>query len=123
MTFEKYCGIVSRLLERHWGVIDKDVIYKSYSREIGRIAGCITLVDGSYIDFAEEIIFVNRKMTKGRYRYQYLKDVEIFRYDNYPKHPGISFPFHHKHTSTGVIQLEAAPKLIDIIEEALRQLF
>lgn len=62
-------------------------------------------------------------MTKGRYRYRYLKDVEIFRYDNYPKHPGISSPFHHKHTSTGVIQLEAAPKLIDIIEEALRQLF
>lgn len=36
MTFEKYCGIVSRLLERHWGVIDKDVIYKSTKARVER---------------------------------------------------------------------------------------
>jgi len=63
---------------------------------------------------------VKNSLIKGRYAYQYMKNHQVFRYDNYPNHPGISSPFHHKHTSTGVVQLEIAPKLADIIEEAVR---
>ena len=55
-------------------------------------------------------------MTIGKY-------FEIFRYDNYSKQPAISPPFHHKHSSAGTIQLDAAPQLIDIIEEAVCHMF
>jgi hypothetical protein len=45
-------------------------------------------------------------------------------YDNFPKHPGTVYPFHHKHISKRqTIQLHEAPKLIDVIEEALRYMF
>jgi hypothetical protein len=49
-----------------------------------------------------------------------MKNNQVFLYDNYPNHPGISSPFHHKHTSKGVVQLEVAPKLADIIEVAVK---
>lgn len=123
MTIGKYFDIVHRLLERHWAVDSKNVTYKSFAKEDGKISGRIVLIDGSYIDFAERVFISDRRLLRGRYRYQYMKDDEIFRYDNYPKHPGISPPFHHKHSSTGIIQLDAAPKLIDIIEEAVRHMF
>jgi hypothetical protein len=50
------------------------------------------------------------------------KDVGIFRNDNYPMHPRTSPPFHQQHSSTGTIQLDAVPQLIDMIEEAARHL-
>ena len=59
-------------------------------------------------------------MTIGTY---FDKNVEIFRHDNYPKLPGISPPFHHKLSCTGTIQLGVAPKLIDILGEAVRPMF
>jgi len=49
---------------------------------------------------------------------------EVFRYDNYPNHPGLRSPFHHKHVpKRRLAQLKAAPKLIDVLEEALRYMF
>jgi len=49
---------------------------------------------------------------------------EVFRYDNFEKHPGIRAPYHHKHISKRrAVQLEEAPKLIDVIEEAVRYMF
>jgi hypothetical protein len=93
--------------------------------KFGKISGKIILLDGSYIDFSEEILIVDKLVTKLRYRYEYVKDKqEVFRYDNFAKHPGIQPPYHHKHVSKRrVIQLEEAPKLIDVIEEALRYMF
>jgi len=83
------------------------------------------LLDGSYIDFSEEILILENLVTKPRYRYEYVKDKnEIFRYDNFAKHPGIRPPYHHKHISKRrAVQLQEAPKLIDILEEALRYMF
>jgi hypothetical protein len=93
--------------------------------KFGKISGKIILLDASYIDFSEEILIVDKRVAKLRYRYEYVKDkAQIFRYDNFEKHPGIRPPHHHKHISKQrVVQLEEAPKLIDVIEEALRYMF
>ncbi|MDZ7344469.1 MAG: DUF6516 family protein [candidate division KSB1 bacterium] len=100
MTFETYSHIIDNLLNRHWAVADAQVSVKKVSLNFGRIDGKIVLLDGSYIDFSEEIRTVANLVTKLRYRYEYVKDKnEIFRYDNFAKHPGIRPPFHHKHTS------------------------
>jgi len=58
-------------------------------------------------------------------RYECVKDKnEVFRYDNFARHPGIRAPYHHKHISKRrAVQLEEAPKLIDVIEEAVRYMF
>jgi len=123
MTLEKYFQVVHKLLETHWAVDDHNVSYSVFSSTDGLINGRIFLLDGSYIDFLEEVFIVKKTVVKGKYRYQFIKDSAVFRYDNYSRHPGITSPFHHKHTSTGTVQLEVAPKLIDIIEEAIRFLF
>jgi len=125
MTFEKYSHIVDNLLDRHWAVIDVHIDIKRLTQNFGRIDGKIILLDGSYIDFSEEIWIVAKLVTKLRYRYEYVKNKqEIFRYDNFAKHPGIRPPFHHKHVSKRrVVQLQEAPKLIDVLEEAVRYMF
>ncbi len=122
MTFEKYLHIVDNLLDRHWAITENRVTVTIRTPKFGEISGKIILLDGSYIDFSEEILIVDKLVTKLSYRYEYVKDKnEVFRYDNFAKHPGIRPPFHHKHISKRrVIQLKEAPKLIDVLEEALR---
>ena len=112
-------------MQNHWAIADTQIIPQIYTPEHGKIEGTIILLDGSYIDFSEEILIAARLVTKPRYRYEFVKDkTEVFRYDNFAKHPGIRPPFHHKHISQQrVIQLKEAPKLIDVIEEALRYMF
>lgn len=125
MNIDKYLRIIDNLLTRHWAIADKQVAATTLSSKYGKIGGKIILLDGSYIDFSEEILIVEKIFTKPNYRYQYVKDKnEVFRYDNFAKHPGIRPPFHHKHISKRrVILLKEAPKLIDVIEEALRYMF
>jgi len=125
MTFEKYLHIIDNLLQRHWAIADTQINPKIYTPEHGKIEGKIILLDGSYIDFAEEILIVEKRITKPYYRYEVVKNKnEIFRYDNFVKHPGIRPPFHHKHISKRrAIQIKEAPKLIDVLEEALRHMF
>jgi hypothetical protein len=120
MTLEKYFNIIESLLDHHWAILERQLEYIRFSEWRGKIDGRIVSYDGSFIDAYEEIIVVKNSLIKGRYAYQYMKNHQVFRYDNYPNHPGISSPFHHKHTSKGVIQLEVAPKLAEIIEEAVR---
>ncbi|MCG3120942.1 MAG: hypothetical protein ALAOOOJD_03863 [bacterium] len=124
MTFQKYVKILDNLLLRHWAVADSQAVVEIYTTDHSDISGKIILVDDSYIDFSEEILIVAKQVTKLRYRYEYVKNrTEIFRYDNFPKHPGIQPPFHHKHVSKRrAIQLQEAPKLIDVIE-GLRYMF
>lgn len=122
MTLEKYFNTIESLLDHHWAILEKQIEYIRFSEWRGKIDGRIVLYDGSFIDAYEEIIVVKNSLTKGRYAYQYMKNHQVFRYDNYPNHPDISSPFHHKHTPTVVIQLEVAPKLADIIEEAVRNI-
>ncbi|MGH7598582.1 MAG: toxin-antitoxin system TumE family protein [bacterium] len=125
MTFEKYLHIVDNLLARHWAITENQVSATISTPKFGKINGKVILLDGSYIDFSEEILIVDKQVTKLRYRYEYVKDKnEVFRYDNFAKHPGIRPPFHHKHISKRrAIQVKEAPKLIDVIEEALRYMF
>ncbi len=125
MNIDKYLRIIDNLLTRHWAIADKQVAATTLSSKYGKIGGKIILLDGSYIDFSEEILIVEKIFTKPNYRYQYVKDKnEVFRYDNFAKHPGIRSPFHHKHISKRrVVQLKEAPKLIDVIEEAVRYMF
>ncbi len=125
MKFERYLHIIDNLLQNHWAIADTQITPQIYTPDHGKIEGKIILLDGSYIDFSEEILIEAKLVTKPRYRYEYVKDKnEVFRYDNFAKHPGIRPPFHHKHISKRrAIQLKEAPKLIDVIEEALRYMF
>lgn len=125
MTFEKYLHIVDNLLNRHWAIAENQVKVLIRTPDFGKISGKIILLDGSYIDFSEEILIIDKLINKLRYRYEYVKNKqEVFRYDNFSRHPGIRSPFHHKHVSKRrAIQLQKAPKLIDVIEEAVRYMF
>ena len=125
MTFAKYLHIIDNLLQRHWAIADTQITSKIYTPEHGKIEGKIVLLEDSYIDFAEEILIIESRVTKPHYRYDFVKNKnEVFRYDNFAKHPGIRPPYHHKHTSKRrAVQLQEAPKLIDVLEEALRYMF
>jgi hypothetical protein len=125
VTFEKYLRIIDNLLDKHWAIAENQVTATIRTPDFGKIIGKISLLDGSYIDFSEEIFIVDNLVTKLRYRYEYVKDKqEVFRYDNFAKHPGIRPPYHHKHLAKRrVVQLKEAPKLIHIIEEALSYMF
>lgn len=122
---KKYLLIIDNLLQRHWAIADTQITPKIYTPEPGKIAGKIILLDGSYIDFAEEILILETVVTKPFYRYEFIQNKnEVFRYDNFAKYPGIRPPYHHKHISPRrTLQIKTAPKLIDVLEEALRYMF
>lgn len=125
MSFEEYARIVDSTLARHWAIAETRVNTKELGPAHGIIQGEIGLLDGSYVDFSEEVVIAANRVVKKNYRYQYVKKNEaLFRYDNYPNHPGLRPPFHHKHTpNQNLVLLEEAPKLIDVLEEALRYMF
>lgn len=125
MTFEGYARIIDSMLVKHWAVTTTEVQVKGRDQQQGTITGTIALLDGSYIDFFEEVFISSNVLGKRRYSYQYVKNqAEVFRYDNYPNHPGLRPPYHHKHVSNqSLVHLEEAPKLIDVLEEALRYMF
>jgi len=67
MTFEGYARIVDSTLEKHWAIADTQINTKEHDRTQGSIVGKITLLDGSYIDFFEEVLIVNSSIDKRRY--------------------------------------------------------
>ena len=125
MTFEEYARIVDGTLARHWAITEARVTSKEVSPAHGVVQGEIVLLDGSYVDFSEEILIVANAIVKKGYRYQYVKNEQpFFRYDNYPNHPGLRPPYYHQHSSNqSLVHLEEAPTLIDVLEEALRYMF
>lgn len=125
MKFQEYVDIIDKLLQKHWAVVASPLAQDPYNPMRGTIEGKITLLDDSYIDFFEEISITPDGVEKSRYSYQYVKNQsEVFRYDNYPNHPGLRPPYHHKHVPQKRLAiLKEAPKLIDILEEALRHMF
>jgi len=125
MTFDGYVNIIENMLARHWGITDAQVTSDVFGPGHGIVSGTIVLLDGSYIDFSEEIFIEDSSVGKRRYRYQYVKNQQaFFRYDNYPNHPGLRPPFHHKHVpKRRLAHLKEAPKIIDVLEEALRYMF
>ena len=74
MTFEKYLRIVDNLSDRHWAIAENHVTATIRTTTFGKIDGKIVLLDGSYIDFSEEIFIIDNQVTKLRYRYEYVKD-------------------------------------------------
>jgi hypothetical protein len=122
LRLARYFKAVHNLLGRYWSIGKKKVVYKTYSANMGEMVGKFFLLDGSFVDFSEQILIVDETIAKQRYSFRYKKDSEVFRYDNYHLHQGISSPFHHKHTSNGVIQLETPPNFYDIVVEAEREL-
>ena len=125
MTFEGYVAIIDTMLQKHWGITEAQVVPDAFGNKHGIITGAVKLLDGSFIDFFEEILITSNHIEKRRYSYQYVKNqTEVFRYDNYPNHPGLRPPYHHKHVPRKrLARLKEAPKLVDILEEALRHMF
>ncbi|MGH7451335.1 MAG: hypothetical protein ACRENG_08340 [bacterium] len=80
MKFEKYVRILESFLRRHWAVAETQLTVEKYTIEHGYIDGKIILLDGSYIDFSDEILVVEKIATKPNYRYEFVKDKnEVFR--------------------------------------------
>ena len=125
MNVDRYFTIILSIVTRHWAIIEDELEFIASSEERGFMRGRLIFLDSSYLDFSEAIEISKRRIHKLNYRYQHVKGGEsIFRYDNYPQHPRLSPPYHHKHTSGGrVIPLAEPPKFIDIIEEVVRTLF
>ena len=120
MTRERYFQIVSNILDRHWAIVHHDTNCELLGTEEGHILSTATFLDDSYLDFEEFIHIDQDEVRFGYYKYQYVKEKKpFFRYDNFPLHPGISQPYHHKHPpeSNQVMSLDRKPKLIEIIEE------
>lgn len=124
-NIDRYFTIILNIVTRHWAIIEDELEFIAFSEKRGFMRGRLLFLDNSYLDFSEAIEISKERIHKFNYRYQYVKAGQsIFRYDNYPKHPGISPPYHHKHISDGkVISLSESPKFIDMIEEAVRTLF
>jgi len=67
--------------------------------EIGFVKGQITFVDGSCLDFSEQIPTTRRKF---RLHYMDAQDALILRWDSAPHHKDLStFPF-HRHTPDAI---------------------
>ena len=98
----------------------------SVMRKVRLLRGFISF-DGSYLDFEEYIEIHLDRIIKHRYKYQYIKEgEEVFRYDNFPLHPGVPFPYHHHKHVRDVERVEIladAPRLIQVISEVVDMLF
>ena len=124
MTIERYFHIVFNILNRYWAVVYHETVWEIFSAKEGHIRSRVTFLDASCLEF-EEFVQIDQADIRWRYyKYHYIKDGQsVFRYDNYPRHPGISPPYHHKHISSQdrVLPVATKPKLIEVIEEITRQ--
>jgi len=126
LNIDRYFHIVDSLLYRHWAVVDDDSVYTAFSDVEGKITSRVYFLDGSYLDFEEYIEIRLDRIIKHRYKYQYIKEgKEVFRYDNFPLHPRVPFPYHHKHVRDveRVEILADAPRLLQVISEVVDMLF
>ncbi|NUO79913.1 hypothetical protein HUU05_07535 [candidate division KSB1 bacterium] len=69
MKFQDYADIVDNLLRRHWAITDSLLTQEAYNPRQGIIEGKITFLDGSYIDFLEEVQIDPNSISKSRYSY------------------------------------------------------
>jgi hypothetical protein len=100
------------------------VITRSIQQEIdinlgiGFIKGQIGFIDGSRLDFSEQLPTDRRK-----YRFHYIDSQSelIVRWDSAPHHKELStFPF-HKHTTEGIEEHQGI-NLIDTLEEITKKI-
>lgn len=91
-----------------------------FSDTEGKVLSKVQFGDGSYLDFEENIEIHQGRVIKQMYRYQYIREgKEMFRYDNFPRHPGVPSPYHHKHIAgrENVEILSTAPRLAEVLKE------
>jgi len=113
---DQYMDIVASTI-RHSPVMKDEVAYKIRDSASGAIEGILYFVDGSRLEFSEDVYLHQGRPVKPRYRYQYIKNKQsVFRYDNAPHHPKIpTFP-HHKHVGKEIVAA-SEPTLGQLLDE------
>jgi len=134
--------MIDSILQRHWAVWEDETNYQFFSDTEGKVLSTVQFGDGSYLpnfslrkkssiirnnwkkslikDFEENIEIHQGQVIKQMYRYQYIREgKEMFRYDNFPRHPSVPSPYHHKHIAgrKNVEILSTAPILAEILKE------
>lgn len=101
MTIDEYLAALDDKLHNMEGIIATRTIERQIDTnlDIGFIQGRITFIDGSVLDFSEQL-----PTQRARFRFHYMSAQTdlIARWDSAPHHPNLdTFPF-HKHTTRGV---------------------
>jgi len=125
MTVQHYFAVAASLLDRHWAIADHQTEFEQIGAFHGRIRSRVTFLDGLYLDFSKFVAEESGKVKRLRYRYQYLREGQsVFRYDNFPRHPGVPPPYHHFHSPDGqVLPINEPPTLLEVIEQIAKMLF
>lgn len=115
MTIEEYLAKLDAKLQE----IAPVIISSSTQREVdanlgvGFIKGRITFVDGSTLEFSEQLPV---ERTKFRFHYMDARNNLIVRWDSAPHHRNLrTFPF-HLHTPQGVEE-HPAITLLEVLDE------
>lgn len=120
MNADRYLSALDAKLRELRGVITSWSVQREIdaSLGIGFIEGRIIFVDGSRLEFSEQLPVERRK---HRIHYMDAQDRLIVRWDSAPHHKGLStFPF-HKHTPGG-IEAHGAITLLEVLDEIIAML-
>ncbi|MBN2006788.1 MAG: hypothetical protein JXA21_25765 [Anaerolineae bacterium] len=120
MNIAAYLASVDNRLREMEGIISSCVIERRIDANlnIGLIKGRIEFVDGSVLEFSEQL-----PTHRHKFRFHYM-DVEhnmLTRWDSAPHHRALStFPF-HEHTPQGV-EAHPAITLLEVLEVVVTRL-
>lgn len=98
-------------------VIDSSIKFEERKGNQGFLKGSIEFIDHSHLHFKEYIDYYQGKIDKLSYSYHYqnAKHRLIFRYDNAPHKPHLSY-LEHKHLKNKIIEAPT-PTLADALSE------
>ena len=118
MNLDKYLAALDARIRALQGIIITWSIQREMDAnlEIGFIKGHIAFVDGSRLEFSEQL-----PTARQRFRLHYMdaQDSLIVRWDSAPHHKDLgTFPF-HKHTLTA-IEEHRAITLLEALDEVAR---
>ncbi len=120
MNTRGYLAAFDRRLQEFAGIIVRSSIQREIDANlgVGFISGRITFVDGSVLEFSEQL-----PMTRCKFRIHYMDASAnlIARWDSAPHHQTLAtFPF-HKHTPQG-IEAYPAITLLEALDEIIKGL-
>jgi hypothetical protein len=120
MSIDKYLAALDSKVRALQGVVTSWSIQREIDANlgIGFIKGHIGFVDGSRLEFSEQLPTERR-----RYRLNYMdaQDNLVVRWDSAPHHKGLgTFPF-HRHTPEGIAEYPAIT-LLEAIDEVIKLL-
>ncbi len=121
MNLAQYLAVLDARLQALEAIITTASVSRHVDAnlDIGFLEGRITFIDGSRLDFSEQLPTARRKF---RLHYMDAQDALIARWDSAPHHKGLAtFPF-HKHTPQGIEEHPATTllKVLDDIAGILR---